>query len=77
VDVAIRATGVIGAGITLFAFYLVTTKRVESQSGRYQGLNVVGGAILALYSGLLGGWEAVVLNLIWLSVAVRWLVTHR
>ena len=61
----IHVVGGIGTIMVLAAYFLVSAGRIPSASTTFQGLNLVGAALLAFYAAVLAAWASVVLNVIW------------
>lgn len=70
----IHVVGAIGTVLVLGAYFLVSTNRIRSASVSFQGLNLVGAALLALYAFVLTAWAAVALNTVWAGIAAVALV---
>jgi hypothetical protein len=76
----IHVIGGIGTIMVLAAYFLVSAGRIASASTTFQGLNLVGAALLAYYAVVLAAWASVALNAIWALialVAVLRVVQHR
>jgi hypothetical protein len=73
----IHVLGNIGVVLILAAYFLVSNGRTSSTSPMYQWLNLVGAAILIVYSFALFAWASVTLNCIWLLIALTALVKKR
>jgi len=76
----IHVVGGIGTIMVLAAYFLVSAGRIASASTAFQGLNLVGAALLAYYAVVLAAWASVALNAIWALialVAVLRVVQHR
>jgi hypothetical protein len=69
--------GNVGVLMVLAAYFLVSSGRIKSSAPLYQVLNLVGAAILVVYSVVLLAWASVVLNGIWMLIALVWLVKIR
>lgn len=63
--------GFVGAGLILLGFYRVHTGAWGSNSLVYELDNLLGAAMLAYYSFHRGSYPALVLNVIWVIVALR------
>ena len=61
----IHVVGGIGTIMVLVAYFLVSAGRIASASTAFQGLNLVGAALLAYYAVVLAAWASVALNGIW------------
>jgi hypothetical protein len=64
----IALLGWAGAGVLLAAYALVSSKRITGDGAVFQGLNMAGGAALALNSAFNGAWPSAVLNVIWVAI---------
>lgn len=73
----VHVFGNIGVVMILVAYFLVSTGRMKSMSPRYQVLNLVGAAVLVVYSIALAAWASVALNAIWAVIALVSLVRLR
>jgi hypothetical protein len=73
----IHVIGNVGVLLVLVAYLLVSNGRIASTSPKYQWLNLVGAAILIAYSVVFVAWASVVLNSIWLLIALVALVKIR
>lgn len=66
----IHVVGGIGTVLVLLAYFLVSSRRIASESRAFQGLNLVGAILLALYSWAMLAWSSVALNAIWAVIAL-------
>ena len=66
----IHVLGAIGTICVLLAYFLVSSRRISSESREFQALNLVGAIMLALYSLVLAAWSSVALNAIWAVIAL-------
>lgn len=66
----IHVIGGIGTIMVLAAYFLVSAGRIASASTTFQGLNLVGAALLAYYAVVLAAWASVALNAIWALIAL-------
>lgn len=66
----IHVLGAIGTICVLLAYFLVSSRRIASESREFQALNLVGAIMLALYSIVLTAWSSVALNAIWAVIAL-------
>lgn len=62
--------GGVGTILVLGAYFLVSSGRLASDSWGFQGMNLVGAALLAIYGFLLFAWATVALNFVWAVIAV-------
>ena len=65
-----HAIGFLGTFLVLGAYFLLSTGRIKAASMQYQGLNLIGAALLTLYGFLLAAWASIALNAIWGLIAV-------
>lgn len=66
----IHVLGAIGTILVLAAYFLVSSRRISSESRAFQLLNLIGAVMLALYSVVLAAWSSVALNAIWSVIAL-------
>lgn len=62
--------GFIGTFLVLGAYFLLSTGRIKAASVQYQGINLIGAALLTLYGFLLAAWASIALNAIWGLIAL-------
>lgn len=67
----LAASGFIGATCILVAFFQASSGRWQGTSWQFQIVNLVGAAILVVYSWALEAHALVILNSIWIVVAGR------
>lgn len=67
----IEIIGILGAGFTLFAFYMLQSDKWSSHSRTYDAINFVAGVLLALYAFAGQVWPFFVVNVVWAVVALR------
>ena len=65
----IHLVGLIGTILVLAAYLLLSTGRVESNSYRYQLMNLLGALSLMIYSVVLSAWAVLALNTVWGGIA--------
>ncbi len=70
----VHVLGGIGTVLVLVAYFLVSNGRLRSASVGFQGMNLIGAALLTVYGFLLFAWASVALNAIWGLIAVVALV---
>ena len=73
----IDVIGWFGTGVLLLAFFLVSTKRTEGDTGLYQGLNILGSGLLIANSFYYGALPSVGINIAWIAIAVFALARRR
>lgn len=66
----VHVLGGIGTILVLGAYFLVSTQRVTPGSVAFQGMNLVGALLLAVYGALLFAWASVVLNVVWACIGL-------
>jgi hypothetical protein len=62
--------GWVGALATMGAYGLVSQGRLDANSGRYQAVNVVGAALLAVSALSADNWPSLAANLAWMLIAL-------
>jgi hypothetical protein len=75
-NLLINIVGFAGAALLILAYFLNSSKKIESDSFTYQALNFVG-AIMALCNAwFFGAYPAVAINIFWVGIcfysALRW-----
>lgn len=70
-----QLSGWVGAGALLLAYALVFTGRLGGKSAAFNGINIIDGALLSYGSWVRAAWPSVTLNLIWIVIGLRALVT--
>ena len=68
--------GVAGGSILLIAFIANEFKKLSADSFIYEGLNLIGGFLLAWYAVLLHSVPFIILESIWALVAFRNVLKH-
>jgi len=69
-QIFVHILGWIGTALILFAYYLVSNKKMEGSSPAYQWMNLVGAVGLGTNVFYLQAWPAVALEVIWALIAV-------
>jgi hypothetical protein len=69
IKILIDVIGWIGTGLLLMAFFLVSTKRTQGDTGLYQGLNILGSGLLIANSFYYGAFPSVGINIAWIAIA--------
>jgi hypothetical protein len=64
------AIGWVGAAALLIAYAMVSSKKLEGDSGAYQLLNVSGSLLLAANTMFYGSYPSTFVNVIWAGIAV-------
>ena len=57
-----------GSILYLLAYTLVSMKKAEGDSLLYQGLNIVAGVLLVVYTLALGAYATTGLNAVWVAI---------
>lgn len=70
----VHVIGGIGTILVLAAYFLVSTGRLKSASLGFQGMNLIGAALLTIYAVALVAWASVALNAVWGIIALVALV---
>ena len=70
-----------GSILYLFAYALVSLKKVEGDSFLYQGMNILAGVLLVIYTLYLGAYATTGLNAVWVAVGLftlgrKWLTRN-
>lgn len=66
----VHVLGGVGTILVLGAYFLVSTQRVTPRSLAFQGMNLVGAVLLAIYGALLFAWASVALNVVWAGIGL-------
>lgn len=66
----VHVLGGAGTILVLGAYFLVSTQRVTPRSLAFQGMNLVGAVLLAIYGALLFAWASVALNVVWAGIGL-------
>lgn len=64
----IDVLGWTGSILYLLAYALVSLKRTEGDSFLYQGLNIVAGSLVVIYTLSLGAYATTGLNAVWIAI---------
>ncbi|MEJ2208509.1 MAG: hypothetical protein P8129_05660 [Anaerolineae bacterium] len=76
-NLPIDVAGWLGAVALLSAYALVSAKKLEGDSLRYQALNLLGGGLLIVNSFYYGAYPSVGVNVIWIVIAIVTLAAGR
>ncbi|OYY90556.1 MAG: hypothetical protein B7Y45_07550 [Sphingomonas sp. 28-66-16] len=74
VDLLVEIIGWIGSGLCLGAYLLTSTGRLSGKSARYQAMNFVGGATLAINVLWHRAYPAALLEIGWAAIGLVALV---
>jgi len=66
----IEILGWIGSSLYVVAYALVSMKRTQGDSVLYQGLNIVAGILVVIYTLSLGAFATTGLNVVWVAIGV-------
>jgi phosphatidylserine synthase len=66
----INILGWIGSVLYLLAYALVSMKKAEGDSVLYQGMNIVAGVMLVIYTLSLGAYATTGLNVVWVAIGL-------
>lgn len=77
----INILGWTGSVLYLLAYALVSMKRTEGDSLLYQGINIIAGTLLVIYTLSLGAYATTGLNAVWVAIGVltlgrKWLIRN-
>jgi hypothetical protein len=71
-----------GSVLYLLAYALVSAKKTEGDSVLYQGINILAGILLVVYTLALGAFATTGLNAVWVAIGLitlgkKWLTKNR
>lgn len=66
----IQILGCTGSVLFLLAYALVSLKKADGDSLLYQGMNIVAGAFLVIYTFTLGAYATTGLNAVWVAIGL-------
>lgn len=66
----INLLGWTGSVLYLIAYALVSLKKVEGDSILYQGMNIIAGILLVIYTIYLGAYATTALNAVWAAIGL-------
>jgi hypothetical protein len=77
----IDVLGWTGSILYLVAYALVSMKKTQGDSILYQGINIVAGTLLVIYSIALGAFATTGLNAVWVAIGLftlghKWLIRN-
>lgn len=67
-EIIATAFGWIGALSAVAAYGAVTMKRITADSATFQGLNLMGAALLCVSAYSHGAWPSAIVNVIWVGI---------
>ena len=70
-----------GSILYLLAYALVSAKKTEGDSFLYQGMNILAGILLVVYTLSLGAYATTGLNVVWVAIGIltlgrKWLTRN-
>ncbi|HEX5809615.1 MAG TPA: hypothetical protein VFY25_13195, partial [Anaerolineales bacterium] len=69
-ELLINILGWTGSIIYLLAYALVSMKKTEGDSVLYQGMNIIAGVLLVVYTLSLGAYATTGLNAVWVAIGL-------
>jgi hypothetical protein len=66
----INILGWTGSVLYLVAYALVSLKKTEGDSLLYQGMNIIAGVLLVIYTYTLGAYATTGLNAVWAAIGI-------
>ena len=80
-ELLINILGWTGSVLYLLAYGLVSLKKTEGDSVLYQGMNIIAGILLILYTYSLDAYATTGLNVVWVAIGVftlgrKWLTRN-
>ena len=77
VELLISLFGWVGAIISLYAYYSVSTNKMEGTSFKFQFLNILGAALILINSTYYGALPSVMVNFFWIVIGFASVVQFR
>jgi hypothetical protein len=80
-NLIINILGWTGSILYLLAYALVSAKKTEGDSLLYQGINILAGSLLVIYTLSLGAYATTGLNVVWVAIGLltlgrKWLTRN-
>ena len=77
----VNILGWTGSSLYLLAYALVSLKKTEGDSNLYQGMNIIAGVLLVIYTLALGAFATTGLNAAWVAIGLftlgrKWLTRN-
>jgi hypothetical protein len=69
-NLIINVLGWTGSVLYLLAYALVSLKKTEGDSVLYQGMNIIAGLLLVIYTYSLGAYATTGLNVVWVAIGL-------
>ncbi len=66
----VNLLGWTGSVLYLIAYTLVSLKKVEGDFILYQGMNIIAGVLLVIYTIYLGAYATTALNAVWAAIGI-------
>lgn len=76
-ELLIQIAGWVGTFLIVFAYYLISYKKIDSSSKAYQGMNLLGAIGVGINVFHQEAWPAVALQVVWGIIAILSLMKHR
>lgn len=70
IKLIINILGWTGSVLYLLAYALVSLKKTEGDSVLYQGVNIIAGSLLVIYTLSLGAYATTGLNVVWVAIGL-------
>lgn len=79
--IILNILGWTGSTLYLLAYVLVSMKKTQGDSLLYQGMNIVAGTLLVIYSIALDAYATIGLNTVWVAIGLltlgrKWLTRN-
>mgnify|MGYP001566035656 CR=1 FL=1 len=72
-----QGIGWVGTFLIIFAYYLVSTKKVDGTNKSYQSLNLFGAICVGINVFYQQAWPAFALQIVWGAIAILTLLKHK
>jgi phosphatidylserine synthase len=69
-NLIINILGWTGSILYLLAYALISLKKVEGDSVTYQGMNIIAGILLVIYTISLNAYATTSLNAVWVAIGL-------
>jgi hypothetical protein len=69
-ELFINILGWTGSVLYLLAYTLISMKKTEGDSVLYQGMNIIAGGLLVVYTLSLGAYATTGLNAVWVAIGL-------
>jgi hypothetical protein len=69
-NLIINVLGWTGSVLYLLAYALVSLKKTAGDSVLYQGMNIIAGLLLVIYTYSLGAYATTGLNVVWVAIGL-------